>query len=877
MLPPVRAEGGSRTLYVGLDACDLHIAQRFAADGSMPTLARLLETCAVQETIGPLGFLVGGNWVTSYTGTSPSRHQFLCSGQVRGGTYEPVWVGPYGSPDDPTPVWQWVSDAGGRVAVIDAPHAAISPHLNGVQLVEWGCHDRHADTRSFPESFLDDVNSTYGLHPLGSRAAPFPHHAPCDVSHRAGEHRTIAENQTLLDEVLEGVDRKTALSRDLLEQGDWDLFFTVFGEAHCGGHQFWKVHDEGHPWHDPEERRALGGDPLRTIYARLDGALAELLERAGDDTTVYVHLSHGMRSHYDGTCLLEPVLWRLDEYASRTDHRGAFTRVVDTAVNAVPRSKRRDALSSVLDLRRRLVPKSGPLGTDGRSVDIPNWVGERRWWMQPNDSVFGSIRLNLDGREPNGRISGHAKREVVEWLAERLLELVNIDTGEPAVVAVHFTDDHYERSDGDPLGDLIVEWNREAPIDTVWSPATGVVTAPYRQWRTGDHDRSGLLLAYGAGIEPGRRPGAISIMDVAPTLAASLGVDPPDIDGVARADLLPAHAAARVTRPATPLSGPLLSDKPLRPSGPRPYRRRAFDIPPEVWIQRYAVGLSRTLHVEHTAVVDLRNEVGEVEARVTDVERLASIAEVTAWLRHVDVPESLLVSVVLPTRNRQDLLERAVESVLRQSYANWELLVVDDASTDDTWMRLQKLAENDPRIRPVRFAEHGGQSRARNQALDSARGDVIAYLDDDNRLDPDWLRAVAWAFTEHPHTQVAYGARVVDDDVRHQGLPGRSMPFVQFLAWDRDAMMRSNRVDQNVIAHRPAPARLDESIDQFSDWDLMLQLTADCDPLELPVVAVHYYSDVPDRSTVLARAAGIEDGIAARVRERERERRRGTA
>ncbi len=228
---------------------------------------------------------------------------------------------------------------------------------------------------------------------------------------------------------------------------------------------------------------------------------------------------------------------------------------------------------------------------------------------------------------------------------------------------------------------------------------------------------------------------------------------------------------------------------------------------------------------------------------------------------------------MLPTRNRQDLVERAVESVRKQTYENWELLIVDDASDDDTWARLQKLGANDPRIRAFRLDEQLGSSAARNHALDAARGDVIVYLDDDNRFDPDWMRAVAWAFTEYPDTRVAYGARVVDDDIRHQGLPGRSMPIVQFLAWDRAAMLESNRVDQNVIAHRPSAARLDENSDQFTDWDLMLQLTADCEPLELPAIAVHYYSDLPDRVTAVARGAGVEAELAARVRERDRARR----
>ena len=76
---------GVKTLFVGLDACDAELAQAFARDGDMPVLARLLQGAAVQPTEAPLGFLVGGNWPTITTGTTPSRHQFLCSGQVRGG------------------------------------------------------------------------------------------------------------------------------------------------------------------------------------------------------------------------------------------------------------------------------------------------------------------------------------------------------------------------------------------------------------------------------------------------------------------------------------------------------------------------------------------------------------------------------------------------------------------------------------------------------------------------------------------------------------------------------------------------------------------------------------------------------------------------
>ncbi len=95
----------TRTLYVGLDALDLDIAQGFVAEGALPTLARLLDDDGDRRRRSARS--VTSSAVTgsrSYTGTSPSRHQFLCSGQVRGGTYDPVWIGPYGGDgESPSP------------------------------------------------------------------------------------------------------------------------------------------------------------------------------------------------------------------------------------------------------------------------------------------------------------------------------------------------------------------------------------------------------------------------------------------------------------------------------------------------------------------------------------------------------------------------------------------------------------------------------------------------------------------------------------------------------------------------------------------------------------------------------------------------------
>src|SRR5207302_8603079 len=78
---------------------------------------------------------------------------------------------------------------------------------------------------------------------------------------------------------------------------------------------------------------------------------------------------------------------------------------------------------------------------------------------------------------------------------------------------------------------LFLECNQDHPIETFWSPRVGVIHGRYQHWRTGDHRPDGLLLARGPGISPETAPSSIDIIDLAPSLAARLGVCLDDIDG----------------------------------------------------------------------------------------------------------------------------------------------------------------------------------------------------------------------------------------------------------------------------------------------------------------------------------------------------------
>jgi glycosyltransferase involved in cell wall biosynthesis len=115
------------------------------------------------------------------------------------------------------------------------------------------------------------------------------------------------------------------------------------------------------------------------------------------------------------------------------------------------------------------------------------------------------------------------------------------------------------------------------------------------------------------------------------------------------------------------------------------------------------------------------------------------------------------VSVIIPTYNRGDLVTEAIESVLRQSYADLELIVVDDGSTDDTASVVGGIG--DERIRYF-SKDNGGQSSACNFAFRHAEGRYIAYLDSDDMWPEAYLETMVRQLDAKTDYGVAY-ARVI--------------------------------------------------------------------------------------------------------------------
>ena len=114
-----------------------------------------------------------------------------------------------------------------------------------------------------------------------------------------------------------------------------------------------------------------------------------------------------------------------------------------------------------------------------------------------------------------------------------------------------------------------------------------------------------------------------------------------------------------------------------------------------------------------------------------------------------------MISAIICTHNRADYLGAAIDSLLRQTYGSYEVIVVDNASTDGTKGVIDERLPH-PKLTYV-YEGTLGLSSARNRGAAVAQGEILAYLDDDAEASPQWLAALAEAFVAHPQTAIAGG------------------------------------------------------------------------------------------------------------------------
>jgi len=503
----------ARQLLIGLDAMEWNLVERWAAEGKLPTFQRLLNEGLHGELKTTSEQLPDTVWASICTGTNPGKIEKYFYAQ-----YDPSTGNLKNTPDDAihgVPFWEYLSESGKRVSIVDVPKFPLSRRINGLHLTNWGAHATKTARASFPESLLTDIDGLFGHHPVGD----------CDAVDEKPEALHDLRRRTLAGVRLHG-----ELFRWLMEKERWDIFFAGFSAPHCIGHHFWHYMDPAHPRHDPLDLDKLN-DTIEVIYRALDDEIAKMVTLVGSNTQCLIVAGHGMGPMYHASWYLNEILDLLG-YVHGPKRSLTMQKSRQAQVNPwrllkmILPGKVQYAIKEVLPqrLQDELIFR---WYAGGR-----NWAGRRAFAVPNNDSV-GAIRINVVGRDKYGVVQpGEQYERVCHDIADALHEIIDPKSGRKVVKRVTFVHQEFQGPYLYQLPDLTVLWDQSFPWDSVQSFRLGTLHLRRQDARSGSHTPHGFLLMHGLGVPAGRAVYGHSIYDIAPTVLQLAGVPiPSHMDG----------------------------------------------------------------------------------------------------------------------------------------------------------------------------------------------------------------------------------------------------------------------------------------------------------------------------------------------------------
>jgi len=193
-----------------------------------------------------------------------------------------------------------------------------------------------------------------------------------------------------------------------------------------------------------------------------------------------------------------------------------------------------------------------------------------------------------------------------------------------------------------------------------------------------------------------------------------------------------------------------------------------------------------------------------------------------------------LISVIMPVYNTEMFLGQAIQSIQAQTYPNWELIIVDDGSTDSSAAIAAEFARQDPRIQSV-LAPHGGRSRARNIGLQAAHGEYIAWQDADDESLPERLSIqLEWI--------KAKGVAVCGSCVKLTGSASNLWWFPETHDSIRTELLFRSALLQSTVLMNADLARSQVYLENttFEDYEMWLRLSQVCQMSNIPQILVKY-------------------------------------
>lgn len=206
-------------------------------------------------------------------------------------------------------------------------------------------------------------------------------------------------------------------------------------------------------------------------------------------------------------------------------------------------------------------------------------------------------------------------------------------------------------------------------------------------------------------------------------------------------------------------------------------------------------------------------------------------------LNKIDEP---LVSVIMPVYNRIGIVKHAIDSVLKQSYKNFELIIIDDGSNDGTVELIESISNKDNRIKLIKHEENKGVCKSRNDGLKIAKGEYIFYLDSDNTWKKEYLKTMVGAYLELPDAKALYSGQYI---AKNYFSP---IERVRYGSFNKSLLYNRNYIDLNCFTHKKEVYNeiggFRENLKRLNDYDYILKIVDnDFKIYSIPVILSNYY------------------------------------
>ncbi len=495
----------TKLLIIGLDGATFDLIKPWAAQGKLPTLAKLMQTGVTGNLESTLPPVTSPAWPTFMTGKNPGKHGVFDFIRPRAGTFDMVNASQIKS----KLLWEILSEAGYSVGVLNVPITYPPRPVNGYMIP--GLLSPDQGKTVYPADLLKPYEAELGKY----RLTP-------NVQYKAGnEAEFIADLHDLIDTQL-----RYALR--LMQDHPTDVVMLHFLATDNGSHALWRFMDKTHPRHDPA-LAAQYGDALQKVYQHLDEAIAKLQSSlVTHQVTTIIMSDHGFgplhRTINLNILFLEKGLMRLKRNFSTQVRWFAFRNGLTpaTAYKILSKLGLQNITAKVSrKARNEVVGKF-------LSFEDVDWSQTTAYSM----GHVGQIYLNAQGREPHGIITPDRYVAARQQVIDALNTLTDPVTGKSLVDRIIPREEAAHGPYADQGADLHLILDGYRTIAFPLFATEGRVLTPQIRGDSGCHRLHGIFIGQGAAFEQDTTIDGARIIDLAPTILHILGQPvPEDMDG----------------------------------------------------------------------------------------------------------------------------------------------------------------------------------------------------------------------------------------------------------------------------------------------------------------------------------------------------------